>query len=129
MVSTRPRKVLLVDDSPAVCEALRWALEDGTDFVVVGTAHDGLRALEYAEAVQPDVVILDIALPLLDGYAVARALKSCSHVPIVIFLSIHSAPQFRHEASQAGGDAFVEKALGWSVLIAQIRKTIAARPL
>lgn len=111
-------KVLLVDDSLAVCEALRWALDDCSDFVVVGEAHDGVSAIQQAIRLQPDVVILDIALPFLDGYAVARSLKTTSPAPIVIFLSIHSTSRFRQEAVESGGDAFVEKALGWSVLIA-----------
>ncbi|MBC8139609.1 MAG: response regulator transcription factor [Fibrella sp.] len=128
-MKSNPVKVLLVDDNPAVCEALRWALEDTSDFVVVGTTNDGVSAIQYATNLEPDVVILDIALPFLDGFAVARALKNSFHAPIIIFLSIHNTPRFRQEAVEAGGDAFVEKSLGWSVLIAHIRKTIARRTI
>lgn len=122
-------KVLLVDDSLAVCEALSWALDDCSDFVVVGEAYDGVSAIQQAIHLQPDVVILDIALPFLDGYAVARSLKISAPALVIIFLSIHSTARFRQEAIESGGDAFVEKALGWSVLITQIRKTVALRKL
>src|SRR5882672_9487669 len=89
ILPTAPHTVLLVDDSPAVREAMRWALENAPDFAVVGEAGDAEEALECAAALHPEVVLLDIELPGEDGYAVSRALKAKSAAPIVVFLSVH----------------------------------------
>lgn len=121
-----PCRVLIVDDAPAVREALRWALEDASDFVVVGEAGDGIEALQRAAELTPDVVILDIELPRQDGYAVARALKARPDAPLVLFLTVHSDAQARQRSVEAGGDGFVEKGAGWTALITLIRHALLA---
>jgi DNA-binding NarL/FixJ family response regulator len=123
-----PARILIVDDAPAVREALRWALEDEEDLAVVGEAGDGNEAVARAAALAPDVVILDIALPGQDGYAVARSLKALSPPPLVIFLTVHCDPIFRQQGLAAGGDGFAEKASGWPSLITLVRRSLAARP-
>lgn len=120
-----PYKVLIVDDVSAVREALHWAFEDIADFVVVGEAGNGAEAIERTTALGPDVVILDIELPDLDGYAVARLLKALFAPPLVVFLSVHNDPVSRQRGLEAGGDGFVAKGAGWPVLIAQIRRLLA----
>lgn len=124
---TTPYRVLIADDVPAVREALRWALEDERDLAVVGEACNGVEALELCVALAPDVVILDIELPRLDGYSVARSLKASSRPPAVVFLSVHSDPVSRQRGLEAGGDGFVEKGKGWMMLIAQLRKVLEHR--
>jgi DNA-binding NarL/FixJ family response regulator len=122
-----PYRVLLVDDVPEVREALRWALETESDLVVVGEAGTGVDALTCAMSLTPDVVILDIELPALDGYAVTRAVKALAHPPIIIFLTVHSDPLSRRWAAEAGGDGFAEKEAGWPALITEVRHTLRAR--
>jgi DNA-binding NarL/FixJ family response regulator len=119
-----PCRVLIVDDAPAVREALRWALEAESDFVVVGEAGDGIEALQRAAELTPDVVILDIELPLQDGYAVSLALKARPDAPLVLFLTVHSDAEARQRSIEAGGDGFVEKGAGWPALITLIRHTL-----
>ena len=121
-------RVLICDDVPAVREALRWAFEDEADLVIVGEACDGAELLNQAAQLTPDVVILDIELPTLDGYAVARRLKTFRPPPVVIFLTVHCGPGARQRAMEAGGDGCVEKGTGWPELIAQMRYLLAARP-
>jgi DNA-binding NarL/FixJ family response regulator len=121
LARTTPIRVLLVDDASAVREALRWAFEDETDFVIVGEAGDGEQALNLARTLAPDIVILDIELPKLNGYSVAGVLKTGGQPPMVIFLSVHSDPASRSQALAAGGDSFVEKGQGWPALIRQVR--------
>lgn len=123
-----PYRVLIVDDVPAVREALRWAFESTADLIVVGEARDGQEALTLTADLTPDVVILDIELPILDGYAVAGALKQLQPSPTVIFLTIHSDAASRQQAAATGCDGFVEKGQGWSALIAQIRRALSSRP-
>ena len=122
-----PYRVLLVDDAPEVREALRWALENESDLVVVGEAGTGDDAITCAMSLTPDVVILDIELPTPDGYAVTRAVKTLAHPPIIVFLTMHSDPLSRRWAAEAGGDGFAEKEAGWPALIAEVRRALGAR--
>ncbi len=120
-----PYRILLVDDVPAVREALSWALENTPELKVVGQAGDGQSALAVASHLQPDIVILDIELPYLDGYEVAQKLKQADNCPLIVFLTVHTDDNSRHHALAVGADAFVEKGQGWSVLIAEIRDLLA----
>ena len=120
MLST-PARVLIVDDSPVLREALRWAIDDSPDLNVVGEASEGQESLTLAAALRPDVVLLDIEMPGKDAFAVARALKAEPYPPLILFLSVHDEPSFRRKAAEAGGDGFAGKGLGWDGLIAQIR--------
>lgn len=123
--STALYRILIVDDVPAVRQALRWVLEDTPDLTVVGEAGDGPTAVARAADLQPDVVILDIGLPRSSGFAVARALKELHQPPLVIFLSVHCDADHRQQALHAGGDGFVDKAAGWPALLAQLRFLLA----
>lgn len=122
-----PYRVLLVDDVPEVREALRWALENEQDLRVIGEAGTGVDALTCAVELAPDVVILDIELPGLDGYAVTRALKASAHPPIIVFLTVHSDLLSRGRAAAAGSDGFAEKSAGWPALIAEVRRALEAQ--
>jgi CheY-like chemotaxis protein len=77
--------LLLVDDSPAFRAVARQAL--GAAFRIVGEATDGAEALELARSLAPDVVLLDVQLPVMDGVDVARALAAGDDRPAVIFTS------------------------------------------
>ena len=110
-------------------EALRWALENEPDLVVVGEAGTGADALTCVMSLTPDVVILDIELPALDGYAVTRVVKALAHPPIIVYLTVHSDPLSRRWAAEAGGDGFAEKEAGWPGLITEVRRTLRARGL
>jgi DNA-binding NarL/FixJ family response regulator len=120
-------RLLLVDDAPTVREALRWALEDAADLAVVGEAGDGIEAIERARELAPDAVVLDIELPWLDGYAVARALKSLPGPPVVIFLSVHGDSASIRRAAESGGDGFVQKGSGLVALIDELRRLLGGR--
>lgn len=119
-----PTRVLIVDDVPAVREALRWVFEDTPDLTVVGEADNGETAVTQAASLTPDVVILDIELPRANGYTVAQKLKALAQPPLVVFLTIHGDKASRRQAQRAGGDAFVEKAAGWPALLAKIRQLL-----
>ncbi len=82
-----PLRVMLVDDEPLAIERLQLLLGRCQDVTLVGTAPDGEAALRIAEAVRPDLVLLDIAMPGMDGLEVARALAASSLDPVVIFIT------------------------------------------
>lgn len=87
MTDEKRLKVLIADDEPLAAERLQMLLARQNGIDLVGTAHDGEAAVRMAEAMKPDVVLLDIAMPGLDGIEVARALSRQSPSPSVIFVT------------------------------------------
>jgi two-component system response regulator AlgR len=87
MAETPPLRVMVVDDEPLAVERLQLLLARCLDTIVVGTANDGEAALRIAEAVAPDLVLLDIAMPGMDGIDVARALSESPVDPAVVFVT------------------------------------------
>lgn len=122
--STSRSRVLVVDDAPVVCEALRYVIDETSDLEVVGEAREALDAIARAHNLNPDVVILDVHLPGMDGFAVARELKSMPDPPVIVFLTVDNTMETQQRSLEAG-DALVTKAQGWDVLLAQIRFSLA----
>ena len=87
MTDTRTLRVLVVDDEPLAVERLQLLLARSEGVTLVGTAADGEAALRIAEAVKPDLLLLDIAMPGMDGIEVARALAASAVDPAVIFIT------------------------------------------
>ncbi|HKR25216.1 MAG TPA: response regulator, partial [Allosphingosinicella sp.] len=80
-------RVMVVDDEPLAVDRLQLLLARQQGVTVVGTANDGEAALRIAEAVAPDLVLLDIAMPGMDGIDVARALSASAVDPAVVFVT------------------------------------------
>ncbi|HSK88286.1 MAG TPA: response regulator transcription factor [Anaerolineales bacterium] len=125
--SHEPYRILIVDDAQSVRESLSWLLLDELDFDVVGDAASGSAAMRQAVELNPDLVILDIELPDIDGFHVTRQLKALPRPPLVVLLSIHSDDLSKRRGVQAGCDAFVEKGLGWPGLLAVLQKVLNER--
>src|SRR5436190_7579126 len=87
MTEPAPLRVMVVDDEPLAVERLQLLLARCEGVSLVGTANDGEGALRIAEAVTPDVVLLDIAMPGMDGIDVARALSESDVDPAVVFVT------------------------------------------
>jgi len=102
--------VLLVDDNQTFLYSVRMFLRMLPNMEVVGEAHDGLAALKQADELQPDLALLDIALPEMNGLEVARKLQALPRPPKIVFLSIHDSPDYRAAASSLGADGYVSKA-------------------
>jgi two-component system response regulator AlgR len=92
-------KVVVADDNPAVLRQLVSLLE--TEFDVVSTAENGQLALESAERYQPDVVVLDLAMPFLNGIEVTRELRKQESDPAVVICSVESDPKIIEATQQA----------------------------
>lgn len=127
-MSSQLHRVLIVDAVPTMRESLRWLLENEPDLTVVGEAANGLDALRRATELSPDLVILDVQLPQLDGYAVTRSLKQRPDAPLVILVSVYDDPLSRQRGVEAGGDGFIEKGTDWAPLIIQVRRALDDRP-
>jgi two-component system KDP operon response regulator KdpE len=111
-------KVLVVDDDPSLLKAMRIGLTARGDEVV--TAHTGAEAVNQVALVRPDLVILDLGLPDLDGIEVCRRIRAFSAVPIVV-LSAYGDERRKVEALDSGADDFVTKPFGMAELEARLR--------
>ncbi|MFK3821250.1 response regulator [Pseudomonas yamanorum] len=113
-------RVLVVDDHPAVRTTVRLILE-GEGYEVVGEADNGVDALAQMQALNPDILILDIGIPRIDGLAVVSHLKAqCSPV-IIIILTAQSEHHISSRCVQAGVHGFINKSSELSELVSAIR--------
>jgi DNA-binding NarL/FixJ family response regulator len=116
-------KILIVDDMDHVRQELRQLLELSDGIKVIGEAGDGQEAIEKAESLHPDVVIMDLEMPILDGIQATRQIKKRKLARRVVMLSVHSEPEEIERAMQAGTDAFIQKGSPYSTLIESIHPT------
>jgi len=105
----RRMRLLIIDDHASFLDALAKMLEQEPAVEVVGRAKDGRQGLETAAELKPDVVIVDFAMPELDGIGVTRALRKWPQPPKIIMMSFHAEPEYRDMALAAGADAFLTK--------------------
>jgi CheY-like chemotaxis protein len=113
-------KILLVEDSEQIWDFLARRLERRGHSVIL--AHDGEQGLENARASLPDVILLDMNLPVMDGWTAARALKgegATRQIPIIA-LTAHAMAGDRDKALQAGCDDYHPKPIDFAKLLAQI---------
>ena len=116
--------VLIADDNKEFCNILNDYLLNQRDIVVVGIANDGLEALELIEEKQPDLVVLDIIMPHLDGLGVLEKLNTgvISKIPRVIVLSAVGQDKITQRAITLGADYYVVKPFDMDVFIKRIRQ-------
>jgi CheY-like chemotaxis protein len=100
---------LVVDDHPSFRKTARMLLES-EGFEVVGEAADGAAAIEAASSLRPDVVLLDIKLPDIDGFEVASALARNGSPPVILLTSSHDPRDFGTLIEESGARAFIPKA-------------------
>ena len=115
-------RVLLVDDQPVVRRGLRVRFQLEPDMQVIGEASTGSEALTLAQILTPDVVLMDIEMPDMDGIEATVALRTVVPQSIVVILSIHTDRQTRMRAQAAGAVAFVEKRGTTDTLLSAIRQ-------
>jgi two-component system response regulator NreC len=105
----RPIRVLLADDQAMVRAAVRRLLEANPRFLVCGEAETGAEAVRASKDLKPDVVILNIAMPQMNGFEAARMIRSIHPHSAIVILSSHKNQQFEAEARRVGAQAFVSK--------------------
>jgi signal transduction histidine kinase len=104
-----PCRVLLADDTPEIRMLVRMALELEGGFEIVAEAGDGAEALHLSDQHQPDAVVLDLAMPIMDGLEAIPAIKKGNPNAKILVLSGFDAPKMMNEAMEAGADAYLEK--------------------
>jgi len=119
-------RVLLVDDNQAMLNRASTALASGC--LVVGTVHDGPAALHAAEALRPDVIVLDISMPGMSGFEVAAHLRKAGSTAALVYLTVHDDEEIIGAAKAAGGIGYVVKRRLASDLMTAVREARARRP-
>lgn len=104
-----PLQVFLADDHKIVRDGLRIMLEQKGEFRVVGDANDGRMLVERALALQPEVVVTDMAMPELNGIEASRQLRSRGYQGAIVMLTMHDERRFITRALNAGVNAYVHK--------------------
>jgi PAS domain S-box-containing protein len=125
VVASEPRRVLVVEDNGDAREMLKALVELGGH--IVQAAEDGVRALEVAQSWKPDVALVDIGLPGIDGYEVARRLGACADRPRLIAITGYGQQADRQRAAEAGFDAHFVKPVDPAALMSALTAGAADR--
>jgi DNA-binding NarL/FixJ family response regulator len=114
-------RLLVADDDSVVRKGLRMVLGLEPDMIVVGEAASGQAVLAAVAATHPDVIVMDLAMPGMDGAATTVALRASADRCPVVMLSIHEDDASRRHAFASGAAAYVAKSNGLEALLAAIR--------
>ncbi len=121
-MDTHSLRILIVDDNPAVRQNLAVVLDlagrkAGVRIEIAGEAGDGREGAALADALRPDVVLMDLEMPVLDGFESARRIKAGANPPRVVILSVHDGPGEWERARAVGADGFVVKGAPYQTLV------------
>jgi DNA-binding NarL/FixJ family response regulator len=115
-------RVLIVDDVERVRQDLRTFLTLAGDIQIVGEASNGMEAVRLVETLRPQVILMDLEMPILDGYEATRRIKAMAPACRVIALTIHDRGSEQERAFQAGADNFIPKGPSLACLLESIHK-------
>jgi CheY-like chemotaxis protein len=118
------KRVLLVDDNAVIRRALIESFSAEPDFEVCGEAENGQQAIEIAEKLVPDLIVMDLSMPVMNGIAAARVLKTLLPAVALIIFSGYSDVFSKREAQSAGVSALVSKSEHLSVLVSKARSLV-----
>jgi len=121
-------KIVIADDHPIVRQGLRQMIEAEKNFTIVGEAGDGEDALQLIETHQPDVAVLDIDMPRIGGFDVARELKRKKNEVGIIFLTMHSEEEIFQTAMDLGVGGYVLKDSATTDIVAGIKSIASGKP-
>jgi DNA-binding NarL/FixJ family response regulator len=124
-LTTGTIRVLIADDHGLVRNGLRLVVEDEPDMIVVGEAENGAQALDLAQELHPDILLLDISMPPPDGIEVARQLAAADSDVRVLMLTMHEDPALVREALAAGAAGYMIKRAVADELIGAIHTVVA----
>ena len=116
-----PKSVLVVDDNASIRQALCRVFTSEADFDLCGEAENGREAIEKAQVLHPDLIVMDLSMPVMNGIDAARTLKTLMPMVPVIIFSEYSDVFSEQEARSAGISALVSKSEHVSVLIERVR--------
>ena len=127
MSTLAPVRILLVDDFQPFLRFISSTLQERPDWQVIGTASDGLEAVQKAEELQPDLILLDIGLPKLNGIEAARRIGKRAPQSKILFLSQETSTDVVREALRLGGRGYVLKARAQQDLLAAVEAVLQGK--
>jgi DNA-binding NarL/FixJ family response regulator len=121
----KPQGILIVDDNHSLREGLSSILSHFPAFDIVGEAADGVEALNSVERLLPDLVLMDISMPRMDGIAATREIKKNRPNTKVLVFTVHKTPEYLAAAHKAGADGYLLKDSSRAELIQSIEDILA----
>jgi DNA-binding response OmpR family regulator len=118
-----PLKILTIEDDPLITDFFSVLLTLYEMQVLI--ANDGTTGIELARTTDPDLILLDLMMPIVDGWEVCRTIRSFSQVPILVVTAVSNKEKI-YSALEAGANAYLEKPIAIQELISQIKKLTAA---
>lgn len=119
--------ILIVDDNPHLREEIRTILRDYQEFEVGGEAGDGLEAIDSFEFFHPDLILMDLSMPRMDGLAATKQIKKKWPGTKILVFTIHNSPEYRTAVFNAGADGYLHKNSSRVELIQSIRAVLEGR--
>src|SRR3712207_2003647 len=121
---TSPARLIIADDHDLVRDGIRAMLAREPDLEVVGEAKDGEEALELCRSLRPDLVLMDVRMPKMDGLAATREIKAEHPATVVLIVTTHESPDYLMDAVKAGAAGYVLKEAPRTQLINAIRRAL-----
>ncbi len=118
----KPIRVLLVDDHPVVRAGIEGILNSQPDIEVVGEASDGMEALHLNRALQPDVILMDLQMPAMDGVTAIKAIREQANAPYILVLTTYDTDADIVQAIQAGATGYLLKDTPREDIFAAVRQ-------
>jgi DNA-binding NarL/FixJ family response regulator len=118
-------RVVIADDHPAVRMSFEAFLDAQDDIEVVGRGENGQEAVSLVESEAPDVVVMDVRMPVVDGIEATRRIKAAAPDTRVILISAYEVPELRDSGHEAGADRFLFKGIPGSKLVDSVRAVVA----
>jgi two-component system response regulator NreC len=117
-------RILIADDHPVIRKRVRSTLDGHPRFEVCAEVEDGAKAIEEAQKLKPDVVVLNVTMPVMDGFHAAREIKASLPETAIVILSSHVDQRFIEEAKKIGARAYVAKTALGAALIKAIETAV-----
>jgi DNA-binding NarL/FixJ family response regulator len=127
-VASDPIRVIIADDHPIVRSGLKREIERDPGCVIVGEADNGVSALALMRSLTPDIAIVDLDMPTLDGFGVARAMQAERIETALVFLTMHDQEDMFHAAMQLGARGYILKDTAVTELVQAIKTVTQGMP-
>ncbi len=115
-------RILLVDDHEVVRRGLKLLLQHNSEWEVCGEAENGMEAIDQVLTLKPNLVILDLSMPVMGGLEAARKIRTVSPKTKILIFTMHDSPKLAEEVERAGADGYVSK----TAVSAELQKTISS---